>query len=485
MTSSNVSNLLVQVSGINLDVKDIKSDIKTVDRSFEKTLHNAVSIESPSVVESNIASTKSEQNNFESTKTTINSRESKDLKVKDDNKPSDEELVNKVSEVVDKVKDAIKDELDVSDEDIENAMETLGLTAVDLLNPQNLAQLVANLTGTEDSISLIVSDEFKGILDVVTELTNQLFEENGISAIEIKDIVIDQSQFQPVSYEESLELLNQVKQENDITDSKENIVAFELNQTLNVSEESVNQENVPEVDDKTQVEHVSEQVLVEAKNSNDEQEFDSSNKNSNNENENNLKEVFHKEVTPIGEDAVALTTPKFEPEFMMEENIISLPTGETVKAEEVVNQLVEQAKIMTSSETTTMEMTLNPEGLGKIFLTVTQKGDEVTAKIFTENDAVKQALENQMANLRTQMNQSSTKVTSIEVSVGTHEFEKNLEENQQQDQRRDEQATEGTPRRSSRINLNSLDDLNGLMSEEDLLIAQMMKDNGNTLDFQA
>jgi flagellar hook-length control protein FliK len=131
-----------------------------------------------------------------------------------------------------------------------------------------------------------------------------------------------------------------------------------------------------------------------------------------------------------------------------------------------------------------MKMTLNPEGLGKIFLEVTQKGNEITAKIFTENDAVKNALESQMANLRLETNQGNTKVTSIEVSVGTHEFEKNLEENPQGDQRREEQTNQ-TQKKTRGINLNSLDDLSGLMSEEDLLIAQMMKDNGNTLDFQA
>ena len=131
-----------------------------------------------------------------------------------------------------------------------------------------------------------------------------------------------------------------------------------------------------------------------------------------------------------------------------------------------------------------MEMTLNPEGLGKIYLAITQKGDEITAKIFTENDAVKQALENQMANLRLEFNSnSSAKVTSIEVSVGAHEFERNREEGQQ-DKGSNQQENESSKRRS-RIDLNNLDELTGLMSEEDLLIAQMMQDNGNTLDYQA
>ena len=164
---------------------------------------------------------------------------------------------------------------------------------------------------------------------------------------------------------------------------------------------------------------------------------------------------------------------------------MELPTGESVKASDIVNQFIEQARVLTTNESTTMELTINPEGLGKIFLEVTQKGNEITAKIFTENDAVKQALESQMANLRTEFNQNSTKVTSIEVSVGTHEFERNLDENARQDSQREEQAREQSSRRRGRIDLNSLDELSGLMSDEEMLIAQMMRDNGGTLDFMA
>ena len=188
---------------------------------------------------------------------------------------------------------------------------------------------------------------------------------------------------------------------------------------------------------------------------------------------------------PVIRNGQEMVQPKFEPQFSQEIETVELPTGESVKASDIVNQFVEQARVLTSAEATTMEITLNPEGLGKIFLKVTQEGNEITAKIFTENDAVKQALESQMANLRTEMNQNGTKVTSIEVSVGAHEFERNLDENTRQDSQREEQAREQGTRRRGRIDVNSLDDLSGLMTDEEMLIAQMMKDNGGTLDFMA
>jgi flagellar hook-length control protein FliK len=197
-----------------------------------------------------------------------------------------------------------------------------------------------------------------------------------------------------------------------------------------------------------------------------------------------VQDIPKEDAPVIRTEGFAFAENRTQVQFIPEEQIVYLPSGETVTAEKIVSQLVEQARILNEAETTTMEMTLNPEGLGKIYMEVTQKGDEITARIFTENDAVKQALEAQMANMKVEMNQSSTKVTSIEVSVGTHEFERNLEEDAKGEERREEQSN-NSQGRSSKINLNNMDELSGLMSEEDILIAQMMKDNGNTLDFQA
>ena len=206
-------------------------------------------------------------------------------------------------------------------------------------------------------------------------------------------------------------------------------------------------------------------------------------KESKGEDSSKLKEMPEKHPI-IREDGIITPETKFEIQFNPENEQVVLPTGETVKANEIVNQLIEQARVLNTAESTTMEMTLNPEGLGKIYMEITQKGDEITAKIFTENDAVKFALETQMANLRVELNNNSTKVTSIEVSVGTHEFERNLDENGK-DQNSEFNQGQQSSKRQSRIDINSLDDMSSLMSDEDLLIAQMMLENGNSLDFQA
>ena len=78
---------------------------------------------------------------------------------------------------------------------------------------------------------------------------------------------------------------------------------------------------------------------------------------------------------------------------------------------------------------------------------VTEENGQVRAHIYTQNEQVKEALENQMFQLKEQMNQSQTKVQSVEISVGTHEFERNLEAGQQNQ----EQGQEGQNQRPKKM----------------------------------
>ena len=493
MTSSNVSNMLFQVSNINVEMPDVKNDIPKNAGLFETTLKNVAGPNiNPDVSQPELP--KQEINQVEAAAAKLSNSKDTKLNQKSDDASETKvenvkETLGKVEEVVEKVKDVIEEDLDVTDEELEEAMETLGLTMIDLLDPQKLAQVVAELTGEDDSLALVMSEEFKDILDAVTDLTNQLFENTGITFTEVKEL-LSEAEFVPVM-ENAVDNVDEIPQQleeqpvisEDVTWNEETIIdkpVVNQNQTFESKEDPVNE---------TIVEAPKEEIVDSSKEANDAQ-ADSNQKNdefsdSKSQNPKVTKQIDRLDSEPVFRtDGVVFTETKIQAQFSFEEQIVALSTGETVHAEDIINQLVEQARVLNDVESTTMEMTLNPEGLGKIFMEVTQKGDEITAKIFTENDAVKQALESQMANLRIEMNQNSTKVTSIEVSVGTHEFERNLEEDAKNNERRDEQTNQ-SQKRSSKINLNSLDELSGLMTEEDILIAQMMKDNGNTLDFQA
>lgn len=487
MTSSNVSNLLVQMGQEISAVNDsLKSQAAEVDKNlFEKALQSlSSSVETKNSV-SRANNSADIQNSSKSVEVKTESLVSKS-KIKTDEKEaitSDdvENVKDEVNDFAKKVKDVIEEELDVSEEEINKAMEVLGLTVIDLAQPENLVKLVNQLTDNVDSISLVLSDEFKNILDSVIDFTDQLLENTGISLDDISSILnadfseelpkmeIQLEDFTVENPEGNENLLENVDEN---AQSEEPIITVTVEKEVDTTEEGTESTGGEEV--------TVEQTTDKTSSSENAADGFSSSEGEKNNSQGSLGES----KIQSNFENVIVDNSKITFDYSSYDETITLSTGETVSTQEMIDQIVEQARILNTSESSTMEMTLNPEGLGKIYMEVTQKGDEITAKIYTENEIVKEALENQMSTLRAELNQTSSKVTSIEVSVGTHEFEKNLEENEHSNEQNNEQANQNQKRRT-RIDLNDLDSLSGLMTEEEQLVAQIMRENGNTLDFQA
>jgi len=149
-----------------------------------------------------------------------------------------------------------------------------------------------------------------------------------------------------------------------------------------------------------------------------------------------------------------------------------------------MEQIVNQMKVTISPETTSMEMQLNPENLGKVYVNISSEEGVINAQFRATNEIVKEALETQIATLRENLNQAGVKVDAIEVTIASHEFERNLEQNHHNPEDAQGTQNEQTTKRRN-ISVDSLDELSGVMTEEETLVAQMMKDNGNSVDFTA
>ncbi|MDE6434351.1 MAG: flagellar hook-length control protein FliK [Lachnospiraceae bacterium] len=99
-----------------------------------------------------------------------------------------------------------------------------------------------------------------------------------------------------------------------------------------------------------------------------------------------------------------------------------------VSGKEVIDQIVEQVKLNMNQDTTSLEMQLYPEHLGKIQINVVSKDGVLTARIMAETEAAKQAIEGGLTSLKESMEQQNLKVDAIEVMVSTTGFESNNEE---------------------------------------------------------
>ena len=158
------------------------------------------------------------------------------------------------------------------------------------------------------------------------------------------------------------------------------------------------------------------------------------------------------------------------------------PKYTSVNTTEIIRQIVDQISIANTTGESVIEMQLNPENLGKLYINVTEKNSEITARIAVSNEAVKNALESQMAILRENLQDANIRVNDVEITIATHEFERNLEQNAGNENGR-HNGQQYTHQSSN--NGGNGSGQNETASDEARLTAQIMRDNGNSVDFMA
>ena len=93
---------------------------------------------------------------------------------------------------------------------------------------------------------------------------------------------------------------------------------------------------------------------------------------------------------------------------------------------EIADQILEKVKVSVTAETTSLEIVLTPEELGRVNLTVSAEQDGMMkAKFVTENELAKEAIERNLVQFKEMLNEQGLKVDTIEVTVGNFEFDKN------------------------------------------------------------
>lgn len=381
------------------------------------------------------------------------------------------------------VKDAIKDELDVTDEQIEKAMEDLGLQFLDLTDQSNLAALVTKLSGSEDSASLLVSDAFPQIVLKVNDLAGGLQEDLGISMEDLQQM----AELVTTDVEEAGTTDNLHEPAKATEGTEETMQKTEDVKDTVVAEEATEQVEIPTEDtiEPTKTDETDELVTAGSKDVTTEKQTDQGQEDATDQDTDAfLKQQTKTEIHPT-QDLTPMQAESPITEFASHmEPTVELPTGESVSVQSIIDQIVEASCTTMDGDKTTVEMLLHPEGLGKVLMEVTEENGQVKAHIYTQNEQVKEALENQMFQLKEQMNQSQTKVQSVEISVGTHEFERNLEAGQQ-NQEQGQEGQNQRPKKMRNLNMNDLDDLQGLMTQEEELVTKMMRDQGNTVNYTA
>lgn len=420
-----------------------------------------------------------------------------DIRFKDNSVPAarKSDINDKISDVVsqvdakaDNIKDIIKEQLNISDEEIESVMEQLGFTFMDLLDPQNLADFVSEIKGSLDLTDMIVDPDFQQLMLSMSSVKQEIAQVCDIDSEQMDEII---SVMEPVT-----------EPDNGSSDENFGIDISEIAENVSQSEEAVS-EKIQDTDNQTDEMPATDDdiVTVVTDKTTDGSEAGQYADGNSDSADGNTEEKAEEPDFAADQRKADILSEKVSDNnagkatFTVDNGIRNVQTPETpfsavsqasgkVDILDIIQQVTEQLKVSMTSDETSMEMQLNPENLGKIYVNVSQKNSQITAHMMVMNEVVREALESQLGNLRETLSQAGVKVDAVEVTVASHEFEQNLEQNSSKEQKQQEQSGSFKSTRKN-INMSSLDEMSGIMTEEENLVAQIMHDNGNSVDFMA
>lgn len=353
----------------------------------------------------------------------------------------DAEEMKAVLEALASVVQSIADTLNVPVEAVKESIENLNLDVTDVLDTKNIPLIVADVNNLSD-VSEIMMDEnlsadVKELIGEVNETLDGLAREIGSTVEELK-ADIDKFAGERMSTDYS-------------------------NRSYNESE-TVTETRIDSAANPTPV------IEVEGKNNtgDDTQGRAKSDGDSGNNNTLNFAQTVIDNLKAVTEARVNENTSDF---------------GRTISAQDIYEQVMSNLKLTMKADMTQMEMELHPASLGNVRVQVAAKDGVITASFTTENESVKAALETQVLTLKNQLEEQGIKVEAVEVTVGSHAFERNLSENGEGSGNPEGENNKSKPR-SIDLSRLSEDDIESL-GDEDRVTADMMAREGNTVNYLA
>ncbi len=429
--------------------------------------------------ESNQADTKTDSVQTESatkTQTKVNGGNRDRVKQEEvsEAKGTDTEKLDKVTEAVEEageeVVEEIAKELGITEEEVLRIMEVLGLTMVDLLQPENMMMIVMEASGETDPMALLTNAELGDALKNLTQFVQNL--KNDMQAAF------------SISEEQMDDLLNQMQGDVGTTadDTVENPADTQKQPEITV-------ENLTETGERSAVNGDGVQEDTALKTANDMADNRIITEGQVKVTESTLADNAGKEN---GHDAKAQDNAMNQNIFTQNLNqattVQNAATAENIsfaaqQTREIMNQIMDYMRVQIKPEMTQLEMQLHPESLGNVNVHIASKEGVITAQFTAQNETVKAAIESQLVQLKDTFNEQGVKIEAIEVSVQANGFRQEYE-----DSRSHEDTEEDNRKKSAtrRINLNNSDMIaEEALSEEEQLAVSMMEVNGNTVDYTA
>lgn len=360
----------------------------------------------------------------------------------------------------------IAEEMDVTPEEVVAAMEVLGLTMLELFDPDNLKQLLLNLADCTDEVALVTNetlyDNLQNLLTIADEDLGQLAEELGISKDELNTLLT-----QMVSAQTETDMQETMPEQAVPEVNLEGMKDY----TISVQKDGETVQMKVTVDDASGAKSVTEEVTdtpaaeVQSFSRQKENQAFAGNKGESGSFTGNAFMQTPAQQTEISEVQTA------EPVF------------QSAQTEEIMDQIMEYMKINLKADTQELEMQLHPANLGSVNVQIAAKDGVLTAHFTAQNETVRAVIETQLIQLKNQFEEQGIKVNAVEVTVAGHAYGEQYsqqDENAAQEQGR---AKKGI----RRINLDEIGEEGDLdaMDDSERIAVEMMQANGSTVDYMA
>ena len=500
----NLLNLSAQ-TGLNNLSNIGKSGQSTNETSFADAFAKTNEVNSKKDTASEVSKTKPVVATNAGSNKNIKTAEAGTQETKSLDEEQTKDIAEEISEIIDEIKDKIKSEFEVTDEEIEEAMEVLGLTIADLTKPAELRNLLMELTGTSDSIELLTNvelyDSVKEVTDLATNLMADVAKDFNLSTEKLTEVINTES-FEEMLNEvneagnvSEAEVVTEVTVEKTVkpaeTKGNETDLNTDANKANVIENENVNESEAIEgeaVKETEETDEVKDENLVDTeKKAPDKIEKPESftqsnlmndeamNERSENRKSFNFDNSKNQDLTLGQTQAVTNETVNTVGDIV--ETVTSYTTG--TDTDDIMRQVTDYVKVHISEDVTKMEIELHPASLGTVNMQINSQNGQITAHLTVQNELVKSVLETQMIKLQETFDEQGTKVSAIEVTVAEYSLNSQSDNNYSE-----ERNGRNYGSKKKGINLNEIGSLDEL-DEEEQLEAKVMEMNGSSVNYTA
>ena len=486
-------NLFNQTAGTGLNnLSNIgKSEQSTKEISFADTFMKTNEVNLNKDVTSDVSKTKTVVATNAGSNKNIKTAEASGQETESLDEEKIKDLAEEIPEITNQIVDKIKSEFEVTDEEIEEAMEVLGLTIADLTKPAELRNLLMELTGTSDSIELLTNvelyDSVKEVTDFASNLFTEVAKDFSLSTEQLTEMIntesfeeaLNEVDVSVTSNEAETEADAEVVSEVTVDKTTDAALAFENSDKANANEtkpvESNNSnesEEVPIDTEKKAPDKIEKpESFAQSNLMNDE----AMNERSENRKSFNFDSSKNQEFTFNQTQAVTNQTVNTVGDIV--ETVTSYTTG--TDTDNIMRQVTDYVKVHISEDVTKMEIELHPASLGTVNMQINSQNGQITAHLTVQNELVKSVLETQMIKLQETFDEQGTKVSAIEVTVAEYSLNSQSDNNYSE-----ERNGRNYGSKKKGINLNEIGSLDEL-DEEEQLEAKVMEMNGSSVNYTA